>query len=210
MAPLIKNEIDMIVMDLDDLDYQQHDTIKPLHQQEASNSAYTTTKNCSSRGVTFADDVRVYDVLHRYDYTVEEISQTWYNRYDLRSQKDNARSEGKLIERGLLFECHDVTVRGLESKTTEGTRRKRQNRMHAYSAVFLEVETQQDLGIVDEDAIADAYYNYSEQCQFQAQMIALRDAEEAEKLCYDTTNNIQTSATVTADHFGANILKTIL
>jgi hypothetical protein len=191
MAPLI-NENDMIVvMDLDDhLDYQQYcDTTKPLHhrQQEGSNDASTTTAKCSRRrGVTFADSVKVLDVLHRHDYTVEEISQTWYNPYELRSQKDNARLEGKLIEQGSLFECHDVTIRGLESKTTEGKRRKRQNRMYAYSAVFLEVETQQDLGILDEDAIADAYYNYSEQCQFQAQMIAFRDAEDAKNACHDT------------------------
>ena len=171
-----------------------------------SNNASTTTKR-QRRGVTFADTTKVYDVLHRYDYTVEEITSTWYDRYELRSQKDTARTEGKLVEQGLLYECHDVTIRGLESKTTEGTRRKRQNRMHAYSAVFLEVETQQDLGIVDEDAIADAYYNYTEQCQFQAQMIALRDAEEAKK-----TANVQTAAAVasSADHFGANMLNNII
>ncbi len=60
-----------------------------------------------------------------------------------------------------------------------GARRKRQNRIDARAAVFFEQEMQEEDGYFDADAIADAYFERTERCQAEAQMLALRDEKEA-------------------------------
>jgi hypothetical protein len=209
MAPLIHDD-DMFVSNNDDHHHFHYQRNKALHCGQSQQEPDPTNSSAKRRRrVTFANDdsiISEYEVLPRLEYTVQETRSTWYDRYELRSFKDAARSEGKLVERGILYESIDVTIRGLESKTADGTRRKRTNRMNAYSAVFLEIETQQDLGFVDDDAIADVYYNCSEQCQFSAQMVGLRDAEDAKK-CYSCA--VEAKFENNDDHFGANMLTMI-
>jgi hypothetical protein len=178
MAPLI----DDTAMDLD-LSLSGHD-----HVTAEKISFYDALHRQSSGGrrVAFFDSVVVYEISNSDSFTPEEIKSCWYDRVDLRQIKENAKHEARLIENGLLQENDDVCFRGLECRTKEGSRGKRHNRANANAAVFFELDTQDDRGIYDDEAVADAYFNHSERCQVSAQMIGMRDAREAQVLLLDT------------------------
>jgi len=193
MAPLVNEDVAFVV-DIDDIDF-----LSSEFKAETSGSGPLHTKDAkaSRRSVSFHETVVIHEVMNREGYTYHEVVACWYDRSDLRQMKDNARSEARLVQSGILVEGDDISIRGLESKTSEGARRKRQYRMNAYAAVFFEIETQNELGIVDEDAIADVYFNYSEHCQISAQMMAIRDADDVSAMDADAKN---------MDYFGANML----
>jgi len=67
----------------------------------------------------------------------------------------------------------------LESRTKKGLRQKKRNRTDAITAVFLEIDFQEEVGFIDEDAISRAYYEYSIQSLISAQLIAKQDELEA-------------------------------
>merc|ERR1712071_582326 len=138
-------------------------------------------------------------VMSRADYTHEELEVTWFDHSEMRQMKENARSEGKLVDSGLLVQSSEISIRGLESRTKEVMKRKRQNR-NAYAAVFFEIDCQQEEHYFDEDLIADAYFTYSEPCAMTAQMIGKRDEIEAMKIHENCK----------ADFFGTNFCKAIV
>lgn len=182
MAPLIQ-DMDLTLSSHEDL-FDRKTIIAPLHERP--------------RRVSFGAMVATYEVMSRADYTHEELEATWFDRGEMRQMKENARSEGKLVDSGLLVQGSEVSIRGLESRTKEGMKRKRQNRMNAYAAVFFEIDCQQEEHYFDEDMIADAYFTYSEPCAMTAQMIGKRDEIEA--------MNIHRKA----DFFGTNFCKAIV
>jgi hypothetical protein len=194
MVPLI-NEADFLVADLGSECNDFFSTSCVINKTENTIGAPLNVP--STRRVSFAHDVTSHDVMCRKEYTAEEMKATWYDRCFLRQMKDCARSEARLAEIGVLVEGGDVSFRGLEAKTSKGLRRKRQSRMNAYAAVFFEIDSQQDLGMCDEDAIADAYYTYSEPCLTAAHMIAVRDAEDAKIALQSMKSEMR---------FGANLL----
>jgi hypothetical protein len=174
MAPLI-NETGYLAVDLDGYDFfSTSDFLNNTEKNPAPSRHVSTT-----RRVSFSSDDTSHSVMCRKEYTIEERKATWYDRCSLRQMKDSAKYEARLAESGVLVECGDVSFRGLEAKMSEGLRRKRQSRMNAYAAVFFEIDSQQDVGMSDEFAVAVAYRTQSEPCLAAAHMIAVRDAEEA-------------------------------
>ena len=183
MAPLHNDDVYVMDLDDEDLTYPSSTEFKtssnlapPLHEIVEANTSNTVL---IKRNVSFVPTLTTHVVMNRDEYTPEEMQMSWFGRNELRQMKEAAKSEAKLVQSGILIESDDVSVRGLENKTADGARRRRQNRLHAYAAVFFEMENQHDMGYVDEDAIADVYCNYSEHCYASAQMIAMRDAEDA-------------------------------
>merc|ERR1712154_441100 len=87
---------------------------------------------------------------------------------------------GKLVE---SCDNPNISIRGLESRTDYATKIKKQKRLSAYAAVF---NCQKELGFIDENAIADAYYLYTKHCLVAAQIIAKRDEIEANN-AWDTS-----------------------
>ncbi|KAL3924130.1 MAG: hypothetical protein SGILL_001239 [Bacillariaceae sp.] len=189
MAPLI-NDFDFTI--IDDLDFcvssqqqqQQHKT-SALHSaahDTAPSSAAQRPPRSQRRNISFSETVVVHRIINREDFSAAETRASWYDRNDLRRMKDATKSEARLVESGVLTEGEDCSIRGLESKTANGLRAKRQSRMNAYAAVFFEIDNQDDMGMTDADAIADAYFAYSEPSLVTAQMIGVRDAEIAKGL----------------------------
>jgi hypothetical protein len=133
----------------------------PLHEQAPAR-----------KNVSFAAAVETYSIIHITDYSSEEVSASWYNREELR----NIKAEGKTVANSSDSDDH---LRGLEARTPAGARRKRNNRIDARAAVFFEQDIQEEDGYSDPDVIADAYFDCSERCQLEAQMLALRDQKEA-------------------------------
>jgi hypothetical protein len=169
MAPLIQYS-DFASSSFDDVALDSKEFTTPLHE------SILTGQN---RRVSFGAVVQTHEVLNRDDYTQEEKAATWICQDDMRRMKANVKSEGKLVDSGLLVECASVSTRGLESRTRQGCKRKRQNRMAAYAAVFCEIDFQVEEHITDQDAIADAYFVYSEPCAVAAEMLGKRDEADA-------------------------------
>lgn len=142
-------------------------------------SAFPLYTTITKKYVRFADETTTHLVLSRVDYTVDEMSATWYDRTDLKQMRSTAKSEARLLEAGMLQETETTSARGLEGRTTEGLTRKRRNRTDAVNAVFDELDQQDEQGIFDDDALADVYFVYTEHCQVTAQMIGMRDAKLA-------------------------------
>jgi len=168
MAPLIQ-DTDILSSSSHDDYFGKSVTFAPLHEGPI----------VIPHGVHFDDMATVYDVICLDDYTPEELSDAWYDRDDMIRMKEAARSDAKLLDSGMLPKKGGITFRGLEHRTREGAKRKRQHRMNAWGAVFCEIDFQKEDEMIDEETIADAYFMYSEKCAEAAYEVAKRDALDA-------------------------------
>ena len=182
MAPLIQ-DIDLSYSDnQDDLVLYSDNNYKslptpPLHEEK------------EEKRVWFASMTVEYEVMNRYEYTTEERKNSWFDPSEMKTIRDAAKSEAKLVEKGLLQETADFSVRGLEQKTRRGVLRKRKRRTNAYLAVFFEIDTQNEEGFSDDDLVADAYFLYTEPCAIEAEKIARQDAAEARTIYLESNSN---------------------
>jgi len=162
-------------------------------QEEANDyntAIINTPSSCHRRRAVSFDDVvstTIYDVESISDFTAQEIKDAWYNPNDLRRMKQQVRSDARQLM-ALSSSGYDddndidddiLCIRGLESRTKKGLRQKKRNRTDAITAVFLEIDFQEEVGFIDEDAISRAYYEYSIQSLISAQLIAKQDELEA-------------------------------
>jgi len=141
----------------------------------------------------------VHEVMNRYDYTEEELEASWYDREDMKIMKNSAKSDARLYDTGVLQPSADFSERGLEHRTRQGLKSKRNNRLNAYAAVFFEIDFQFEGGFVDDDAIADCYFEQSEACQMAAEKLARRDEIEAQKVY---NNDVTMEDEKSQDFFG--------
>merc|ERR1711953_1176895 len=151
----------------------------PLHEEKIQRN-----------GVSFAANAITYDINHFTEISDEEKNSVWYNKSELRAIRNEAKRMACLSS---TSNSEDVSkpnaepwLRGLEAKTAAGAKKRRQIRINARAAVFLEQEIQDDNGLFDPDTIADTYFEYTERSQVEAQMIAIRDEKEAKEI-YDST-----------------------
>mmetsp|Transcript_5354 Transcript_5354/g.15547 ORF Transcript_5354/g.15547 Transcript_5354/m.15547 type:complete len:204 (+) Transcript_5354:266-877(+) len=189
MAPLI-HDVDFSLASHENTIEQPKTIFAPLHENSIA----------TSRRVSFGVMVATYEVMNLEDYTSDEKKATWFDSNDMRRMKESVRSEAKLAESGLLVQGDDVSLRGLESRTRDGLKRKRRNRMNAYAAVFFEIDCQDQEGFIDEELIADAYFTHTEHCSMTAQMIGKRDEKEA----------MEIFQTQKKDFFGKNFHDTLV
>ena len=82
-----------------------------------------------------------------------------------------------------------TTMRGLESKTSMGSLRKKRHRLQAWKAVFLEQRRQHIEGFYDPETLADVYFDVSEPCHVAANMVAMRDARDVQFQYMDECQN---------------------
>jgi len=182
MAPLIQ-DTDLSLSGLDEIMYDrdqndQVDLRKSIHLPLTEIAAIATQK----KSVSFGDMHPTYEVMNRYEYTHDELDAVWYNNDEMRKMRQAARSEAKLVDSGLLVEGKGFSIRGLEGKTRKGVLRKRKQRTSAYLSVFFEIDTQMEEGFTDPEAIADAYFTYSDPCQLLAEKLGKQDEIEARKI----------------------------
>jgi hypothetical protein len=147
----------------------------PLH--ESFDTIITTVTVPVRKSVSFGAMAATHEVISRYDYSPEELEASFFDIEDMRRMKDTARSEAKLLDSSGLQE--GPSARGIEHRTRQGMKQKRQNRMNAYAAVFFEIDSQFEEDYFDEEAVADAYFEYSESCAMHAHKLGVRDALDA-------------------------------
>lgn len=135
------------------------------------------------RAIRFSDEVQYHFVVHRREYSQEEISACWYARSEFLETRKEAQVMIGLLESGIQLPpgTELPTLRGLENFTKQGQRMANQIHRLAIEAVMTE-QLEQDLaGLYDDKAIAAKYRQISLPCRFPARMKALQDHEEAGK-----------------------------
>jgi hypothetical protein len=125
---------------------------------------------------------RTRKTLSRKDYTLEETEASWSSLEDRQQILRQCHKEIKKIDRGEEFKDKKYCARGLEGRTKIGSASKAQTRALAMDAVLDEQLTQWNEGVVDADAIADAYYIASSSCQLWAHIVGRRDHRAAEEI----------------------------
>ena len=185
MAPLIR-ETDSFDMDLDSMSVSSAMSLSSVVESDKPMATVQTTGTSSNtkakKTVHFNEEVELVYVMNRGDYTFSEISSCYYNRVELSEIKARTKSEARLLEYRQITESLDASTRGLEARTSDGLRRKRRNRADAYTAIFDELDRQDDQGYSDEDSLADIYFRYSEESRLAAEMLGLRDARLAREV----------------------------
>jgi hypothetical protein len=163
MVPLI-HDTDISISNHEDV-FDKKTSCSPLHERTPSPR------------VSFYPMTMTYDVLNLDDYSNEELNSSFYNPDDMLRMKKAVRAAGKFLANGRLPK--HVPTRGIENRTREGMKRKRQARIDTYAAVFLESDTQKKLGMYCEELIANAYSFYSETSARAARLMGKQDELEA-------------------------------
>ena len=167
----------------------------PLHHSSSDDDSLPSTTSSTRSAVSFDDCVEVNFVLHHKDFTIAEKSASWYNGDEIRSIKNGVRAAVQILTNTPNApETLDYTPRGIEDRTREAAKAKRQHKIDARAAVFFEQSCQQDEdGFVDDEMLADCYYDYSEPSSIKAHMIALRDEKDAKAIYQECQKTIRDS-----------------
>ena len=173
MAPLDHNPDISLSSQHDDV--FDHKTIVALLHE-------STIPSTPRQRVSFSGMATNYDVMSRKDYTPEEVDASWFTPTDMRRMRRDAKNDAKRLLEAAKSDRFppgsSVSIRGLEWRTKEGVKRKRQTRTNTYHAVFL-VESQQENDFLADEFVAKSYSFISEPCLQAAQVIGRRDEIEA-------------------------------
>jgi len=134
------------------------------------------------RKVSFNSRVEVEYCITRQEYTEEETKRSWLTFEELRSSKKSNRMLAMYFSRkdaGDTSKDGKDCLRGLEGRTQQGLQKRKQIKRSARRAVLVEQSFQMEIGVVDADALADAYYEHTQYPAVQAHMVALRDETDA-------------------------------
>ena len=181
MAPLIR-ETNSFDMDVDSMSVSSAMSLNSIVEGDKPMVATESLSAKTKKTVHFNEEVKLVYVMNRGDYTFSELSSCWFNRVELSEIKARTKGEARLLEYRQINESESVSIRGLEARTTEGLRRKRSNRAEAYTAIFDELDRQDDQGYSDDEGLADIYFRYSEEARLAAEMLGLRDARLAREV----------------------------
>lgn len=185
MAPLMQDVEASLSSHDDGFPILKDSIATPLHE------SCGIAPNTPMKQVSYAPFVAIREIPSWRDYTEDEIKATWYDVEDVSCMRGIARTEAKLVESGHLVESKEVSIRGLETRTKKGSKKKKEIRMNSYAAVFLEIDFQKAEAIVDDDAISDAYFKYSTPSIMIARRLARRDEIEAKRCWRSPTHCYQ-------------------
>ena len=131
----------------------------------------------SKKSVQFYKIVDIRTTTHSQDMTDKEIANTWYSRGELVSIKTSVSTAVNFMSLGKPT-GDDHTTRGLESKTREGTRRRKANKQISVYAVLGEQNLQQYRGINDPEGLRKVYMAHSRRCLSESQALGKADQSE--------------------------------
>lgn len=126
-----------------------------------------------SKGVSFAEEKEVFEVLHLEDVTKEENLSAWYKGLDYVKFKRTAKLTVVLMEAGVNISDPDYTTIGLEHRTQTGMEIRCKCRRDAYAAVLEEQEIQREGGYNDVEKIAEKYVQHTFESSKRAILRAL-------------------------------------
>ena len=142
-------------------------------------------RNRRRRYVKFNSTIHNRPIPHLDDMTQEEISEKWIQPEEyLEIRKRCISTVQKMMNSTLTeldVESERHCPRGLEGKTREGAKRRKDNKLDALAAVLEEQSMQWDEDVDDEEAIMEVYSVFSIPCGEDAHLQALEDALEVQQ-----------------------------
>ena len=197
--------------------------ISPLlvARKRRGNSGKNQQQQQRRRRVSFHPEVSVQHTLHHKDYTASEKRESWLTMDELKSMKRSCQRLALALSNPITHGDDDDNnnddddgedasrcLRGLEGRTRQGISKRKRVRNAAREAVLWEQNLRRRWGISvdgfhDEDAtdeanaVADAYYEFTECAQIEAHMVGLRDASVAREFLAPATTTTTTTSTTT-------------
>lgn len=188
MAVIIDNiDIDDLVNDMSSMkeemiNMRSSPSFSTIHQERKSK------KRRAGKSVSFHKEVIVRRVLHKNEYTEEEVAQTWYQTNEYSRIRRNLLSTLHLVWSGLFSEeDNKESARGLENYTDKGKIKDsvRKRRQDSTWAVLDEQDAQVDQAeakqlnylVYDDKAIREVYKKHARPSTDVARSAARMDAE---------------------------------
>jgi hypothetical protein len=136
-------------------------------------------ESASKKTVSFARTAKVKKVRSRQHYSEEERDGMWYNADEYTDIKKRAVQTLRLMITTPDFQ-DDInhTSRGLESRTKDAAKKRKEFKMHSRELVLEEQENQREAGVYSPGRLREAYLEASNTASQQAQAFAKRDEEE--------------------------------
>jgi hypothetical protein len=129
--------------------------------------------------ISFARTAKVKKVRSRQHYTEEERDGMWYTPDEYINIKKRAVQTLRMMMADPSFrDDANHTSRGLECRTKDAARQRKEFKAHARELVLEEQENQREVGVRSPGRLRDAYQEMSVTAARQAQMFAQRDALE--------------------------------
>ena len=112
------------------------------------------------------------------DYTDDEKRACWYEKEEWRTMRSNVKQTISAMSDDIHHESH-ITRRGLENRTPDELRRRRQLRLTVCLAVIDEQQRQWENGVTDPSKIAFVSGHLTNSCRIKARTVGVMDAVNA-------------------------------
>mmetsp|Transcript_21704 Transcript_21704/g.31160 ORF Transcript_21704/g.31160 Transcript_21704/m.31160 type:complete len:239 (+) Transcript_21704:69-785(+) len=167
---------------------EQMDTT--IESEEDPKKALHASEGKPKRHITFYGQVRVFETIHRDEYTEEELELTWYKKRDFTMIKAMFAGTVQQLANGTFQGDTDAeSSRGLEYRHREGAMKRKTNKLNALYAVLDEQERQWRKGYENDEELAAVFIKCNLHCRKAALEMGLRD----EMVCRNI-NNLSTDA----------------
>ena len=131
------------------------------------------------RIVTFAVANEINEIVHLNELReMNVVGDIWFDAKELKTIRFNCRHMVECFENGIGVDSDEI--RGLEERTTQSRRRRRDRRHRAVAAVLDEQRLQRAEGMSDPDFLADVYFDFSLECQRVACQVGVADQKAVE------------------------------
>lgn len=238
MAPLFTDEGHAAFFSTEDKSATAISENGPLSPASREDEESLPMKQKVGPSVSFTPgaSVLVYSGISIDDYSPEDRIQCWYQFDELRQIRTEVKDTVALMNQNLPMNIisHDsadsndagvemktYTTHGLEGKTKEGKRQRKENRIASLAAVLDEQNLQDMDGVCDPVAIASAYIEYSYPSQvaafqraslFQEEVAAIylsmedltSEEDEEDTTFTDTSSSIVIEAPVESTYSDSN------
>uniref|UniRef100_A0A7S1GLP4 Uncharacterized protein n=1 Tax=Cyclophora tenuis TaxID=216820 RepID=A0A7S1GLP4_CYCTE len=159
------------------------DTTQAMIKPRTAAKHHQQVTKSSRKRVRFCNTVQVQETFPLSDMR-KHADDLWYTETEYRYMKAYSFILADHFASGVITsgESDRDTVRGLESYSPSGMKRRQQNKALGWGAVLLEQESQMEYGIYDDEAIAEVYRQQAAPCREEASERAWIDAMAVRKM----------------------------
>lgn len=133
-------------------------------------------KTSTGKKVAFCVTLKVEEIIHISDYSLEEMSATWYDAQEIKSFKEDRKDTAKRIDQGATTDSD--YHRGVESLTIAGARIRYEHILVGVNSVLDEQELQDLDGKENPEMLAHIYRLNTRQSEALAHERGLSDQRE--------------------------------
>lgn len=148
--------------------------------RQTSPAGLEKTGPLAAKSVSFSSNVDVQEVPHLVDMSAEDNALTWYSKDECRVIKETVIAIIRSMVEDRLEK--DECTRGLEHRTPEASRQRKQNKRHAFKIVWDAQESQWEDGKTDGEAIAILYQMETFKSKEKARTWGIHDEKAAKSI----------------------------